>query len=380
MRCLWLPRHLIPVLGVTLWLVGCQPVSPVSNTHQTNGTAMNSPLITAINPTIAIEGRSQTLDDGSLLIGYPGVSLHTHFEGQHLSLVAQSSGTENELEVLVEGETPRTIRLTEKQQEWVLIDAGQVVHRDVRIINRGETWLGRVTLQGFITDAGAHLSRPERPTRKLLIVGDSVTCSYGAGDRSAPLNTAPWWNPRASYGMRLADSLNAQVHLVCYGGRGLIRSWNGNTDEGNAPEFFEWTIADKANPVTWDHDQYSPDLILVSLGTNDFSLGIGPLPERQTFVTAYVDFLKRLRAVHPEAVIALTDGSIVNDNDDPARPQKSVLRQYIQEAIQRFDEPNVYFIPAHHYPGDAKDGHPTAAQHAKMARELADQLSPIMNW
>jgi hypothetical protein len=45
--------------------------------------------------------------------------------------------------------------------------------------------------------------------------------------------------------MRLARALDAQVHLVSYGGRGLLRDWQGKTDVLNAPQFFQLTIAEE---------------------------------------------------------------------------------------------------------------------------------------
>lgn len=357
-----------------LMLIACQTVS--TSTDNT----MNKRFVPADSDHFALEGRAQSLDSGALRIGYPGVTLHTHFEGQYLALRAHGSGQQSYLGVTITGEPPRVLKLEQTPQEWVLIDSDKKVSRRVEITHRGETWLSQVTLEGVTLNENGALAPVELPSRKMLIVGDSVTCSYGAGNRETPLNTAPWWDPRASYGMKVAEALDAQVHLVCYGGRGLIRSWNGNRNEGNAPEFFEWAIANKASPVTWDHSRYQPDLILVSLGTNDFSLGIGPLPERETFVGAYVDFLDRLRAVHPDATIALTEGAIVNDQEDPQRPQKTVLRQYIRDAIERSAQPNVHFVPASHYPGDEQDGHPTGPQHTAIAEELSGQLRALMDW
>lgn len=357
-----------------LMLIACQAVS--------NSTAntMNDRFIAADSDHFALEGRAHSLDSGALRIGYPGVTLHTHFEGQHLALRAHGSGQQSYLGVAIEGEPLRVLKLEPTPREWVLIDSDQKVSRRVEITHRGETWLSQITLEGVTINENAALEPVELPSRKMLIVGDSVTCSYGAGERDTPLNTGPWWDPKASYGMKAAEALDAQVHLVCYGGRGLIRSWNGNRDEGNAPEFFEWAIANKTSPVEWDHRRYQPDLILVSLGTNDFSLGIGPLPEREAFVGAYIDFLERLRTVHPDATIALTEGAIVNDAADAQRPQKTVLRQYIREAIEGFGQHEVHFIPATHYPGDAQDGHPTGSQHASMADELSKQLRTLMGW
>ncbi|WP_347330888.1 SGNH/GDSL hydrolase family protein [Marinimicrobium locisalis] len=362
-------------------LLGWAPLALIAchSLPDSASTAMSHRLVPAGSEGFALEGRAQELDSGALRIGYPGVTLHTRFEGRYLALRAHSSGEQSALGIQVDGEPPRVLKLNKTPQEWVLIDSDEAVKRQVEITHRGETWLGQVTIEGVTLNEDATLTPAELPQRKMLVVGDSVTCSYGAGDRSTPPNTGPWWDPKASYGMQVAEALEAQVHLVCYGGRGLIRSWNGKTDEGNAPEFFEWAIADHA-PVAWDHRQYPPELILVSLGTNDFNLGIGPLPEREAFVGAYVDFLGLLRTVHPNATIALTEGAMVNDEADPQRPQKTVLRQYIREAIDRFGRPDVHFIPATHYPGDHRDSHPTGPQHALMAEELSHQLRALMGW
>ncbi|WP_027328584.1 GDSL-type esterase/lipase family protein [Marinimicrobium agarilyticum] len=372
----------MPLKYVRRLLWGLAPLTLIACQTASNSAAntMNHRFIPADSDRFALEGRAQPLDSGALHIGYPGVTLHTDFEGRYLALRAHSSGQQSYLGVTIAGQPPRVLKLKPTSQEWVLIDSDKKVSRRVEITHRGETWLSQVTLEGVTINANAALEPVKLPSRKMLLVGDSVTCSYGAGDRETPLNTAPWWDPKASYGMKVAEALDAQVHLVCYGGRGLTRSWNGNRDEGNAPEFFEWAIANKASPVEWEHTRYQPDLILVSLGTNDFSLGIGPLPEREGFVGAYVDFLVRLRAVHPGATIALTEGAIVNDEEDPERPQKTVLRQYITDAIERFGQPDVHFIPATHYPGDERDGHPTGPQHAAMAEDLSRQLGKLMDW
>src|SRR5690606_40119588 len=67
----------------------------------------------------------------------------------------------------------------------------------------------------------------------VLSLHDALPISCGeAIERTAECKKdTSWWNPRRSYGMLAAQALDAQVHLVCFGGRGLIRSWNGKTDE-----------------------------------------------------------------------------------------------------------------------------------------------------
>jgi hypothetical protein len=190
----------------------------------------------------------------------------------------------------------------------------------------------------------------------------------GAGDKDTP----DWWNPRQSYGMVAARALGAQVQLVCYGGRGLVRSWNDRTDEFQLPAFYDLAIADAARPLKWNQRDYEAGLIVVAIGTNDFAPGI---PERTAYVDAYTTFLRRLLRDHPHARITLTEGAMLEGGE------KTALIGYIREAMARVGDGRVHLLaPMAHQTGDAINDHPTTAQHAAMADELLPQLRRITGW
>lgn len=205
----------------------------------------------------------------------------------------------------------------------------------------------------------------------MLVLGDSVTCGEAIDRVAGEQKNTRWWNARESYGMLTAKALNAQVNLVCWGGRGLIRSWNGKTDEANLPDFYEYAVGDNNPEFKWDHQQFQPDLIVSAIGTNDFSPGI---PDRETYVTAYVKLINKLLANHPQAHIAITEGAILNGE------KKLALIDYIREAISRVNNTHVHQVTSNNYPGDAQDAHPTKEQHAAMAKDLTPQLKALMDW
>jgi len=123
-----------------------------------------------------------------------------------------------------------------------------------------------------------------------------------------------------------------------------------------------------------------PDVVVVSLGTNDFNLDLGPLPERERTVSAYVTFARAIRAQYPAAHVFLTEGAIVSDETDPARPQKTVLRAYLAETARRLGDPRVHVVEATRYPGDACNPHPTRDQHAAMAHDLEPVIRQALGW
>jgi len=251
----------------------------------------------------------------------------------------------------------------------------------VDIVHRTETWQGIVNVKRFVLPEGGSLLAPKPwPERRLMLIGDSVTSGEGVG-RSAACSSdkAAGANAHDSYGMRLARSLGAQVHLVSYGGRGLVRDWQGKSDVLNAPQFFQLTIAEDSPKVLWNHATYRPDVVIVSLGTNDFNLALGAPPEREDYVGTYVAFVKAIRGVYPDARVLLTEGAMLNDKD-AARPQKATLRSYLEDVVRQLEGDNVRFVPSNHYPGDACDAHPTGEQHAAMAADLEPAVRELMAW
>jgi len=341
-------------------------INPVSaNTRETSVYS-----IPATDTHIATMGRVDKHPDGSLEFGYPGVSFFLQFEGTTLLLDATSSSGQNYIEVIVDEGEPQLFKLADQWQSLAITNTATYQKHSVEIIHRSETWHGIVRFKQFATD-GKLLNTPALPARKILLLGDSVTCGEAIDRVDGSKKDTRWWNPRLSYGMLTAKALNAQVNLVCMGGHGLIRSWNGKTDEYNLPDFYQFSVAKDQNPISWNHTLYDPDVIVSAIGTNDFSVGI---PDRETYVTTYVKFLLTLLGNHKNAQIVLTEGAILEGE------KKAALKDYLAEALKRVDDKRVHIASSTHFPGDNTDAHPTKEQHAAMAKDLTSQLKRIMQW
>jgi len=327
--------------------------------------------LAAADPNIAIMGRTHTNSDQSVIFGFPGVSIKTEVIGTSLTAELQSSSGNSWIDIIVDDGAPTTVKISNQLQAITLFDLAEAGRHSVEIIHRTENWQGYITLKQFNLTGDKFLPAPPLPKRKMLVLGDSVTCGEAIDRVAGEEKNSRWWNARESYGMLTAKALNAQVNLVCWGGRGLVRSWNGKTDEANLPDFYNFTVTDNGASLRWDHAQYQPDLIVSAIGTNDFSQGI---PEREAYVTAYVKLINTLLANHPQAHIALTEGAILNGAN------KAALIDYIREAISRVNDSRVQQVTSTYYPGDSSDAHPTKEQHAAMAKDVAPQLKALMAW
>jgi lysophospholipase L1-like esterase len=345
------------------------------------GGGMDGALVPPSDARIAVMGRVQRPAPSRLRFGYPGVTLRVRFEGPTLALRVDAETPNAHLGVAVDGGDQRVVRLAKGESDLLLAEGLGGGAHTVEIVHRTETWMGVVNVLGVRPAPGGRLLTPDPwPARRMLFVGDSVTCGERIDrqpDEAEPFASS---NGHLAFGMRLARALDAQCHLVCYGGRGLVRDWRGRSDVLTGPQLFELAVADESGAPAWDHAGYEPHVVFVSLGTNDFNLALGPLPEREGFVAAYVRFVRRVRALHPRAHVFLTEGAIVNDAADPKRPQKSVLREYLREAARRLADARVHVVPSEHYPGDAANAHPTREQHAAMARDFAPILRQTLGW
>jgi hypothetical protein len=175
-------------------------------------------------------------------------------------------------------------------------------------------------------------------------------------------------------------ALKAEVNLVCSGGRGVLRDWRGDEEALNAPQYFDLAVADEGDPVPWDHSRFSPDVIVISLGNNDFNRDLPALPKRERFVSAYADFLTHVLAVHPRARVFVTDGPMIRDDGEGPRKRKTLLQQYLQAAVKQLANEQVRFVPAAELPGDGCDGHPTREQHRLIAAELVPEIRQALEW
>ena len=354
-------------------------VAALSSVFASAAPVSSNPPMPANNPAIFYyEGRCDVTSAGDVRWGFPGVTAHLRFRGDALAVKIEAAEDDLYFDVSMDGAPPAILRAGKGVADYPLFKGDKVGEHTIALTRRNESWQGTCTLREFSlgATAGEWLSPPELPKRKLMFIGDSVTCGEmvayeSSRDMRAKLNS----NARISYGMLVARRLGAQCHLVSYGGRGIIRDWQGIRDTRNAPQFYELALPDDP-AVRWDHSRYVPDAIGIQLGTNDFNQGI---PDQNEFINAYVQFVEKVRRDAPQALIFLMDSPIVND--EPGRgPRRAVLHSYLEQIVVRLGSPKVILAPLPRYPGVPNNGHPTGAEHEAMAGELEPLLRRVLGW
>ncbi len=331
------------------------------------------------NPHFRTTGRV-VWEGPACVMSFPGTVLETRFNGsQFISLdVELISGTSAWFNVWVNGIQMRPIEVDGERQILSLaskLDPDDTHH--IRLVRRTEAWQGVVRIHGLVADDSVHwLPAPPLPTRRIMAIGDSITCGAAVEVREPYTRDGNHHsNAESSYGFILSKMLNAQIHLVSYGGKGLIRDWQGFDTEVTAPQFFERAHPDWPDSQ-WDHSQYVPDIVLVCLGQNDFNQGI---IDEATYVPRYIEFCERILNLHPNARLLLCSSPMQGEED----PKRFALEAYLDEVASHFATNGKSPVRAFHnkcYDGTELNAHPTDQQQRQMAHDLYPVVGKWMGW
>ncbi len=334
--------------------------------------AQGQAFVPARDPRLTIEGRTAFGPDGALRIGYPGVALHFIADAPHVTMRARATTPDVWIDISVDGGAPRVVHLAQGAQD-IPLSATPGRHRYM-ILKRTESWQGILEVEGF--GGVARIALVALPSRRLMFIGDSITCGASADvTRDDPGSGTETNDGAKSFGRVLAAKLNAQCHLVSYGGRGVYRDWQGIEAIVNAPTFYERALADDPHAL-WDPRRSVPHAIGICLGTNDFNQGV---PDQKLFTNAYVEFIDKIRRDAPAAHIFVIDSPMTIDSDELGH-RRTIQHDYIDQVVRRLDTPLVTRAPIAHYPGRKSNSHPIAEEHIAIAAELEPHFRAATGW
>ncbi len=333
--------------------------------------------IAADDPNIRYGGRVDQRDPANPIFDWSGVSIETNFSGTSVAIILESGN--NLFNVTIDGKT-QVLQTVPEETIYQLAENLPTGEHHVRIFKRTEAQVGRGAFRGFIIDGGNKLSpAPAPPTRRIEFIGDSITVGYGnEGDSPTCYFTPATQNAARSFAGLTADHFEAEYSLIALSGLGVVRNFayaeasSGTT----AVDYFKRTVA-LFPGLNWDFTQWTPDVVVVNLGTNDFSTD--PFPAQEEFVSGYTNLLTEIRAAYPQAHIFATAGPIMFAD----------VWWYVETAVaranQQLNDDRIYYVPIENNLELSEvdygcDYHPNVNGHQKMADQLIPAIAEIMGW
>ncbi|MEO5564137.1 MAG: GDSL-type esterase/lipase family protein [Chitinophagaceae bacterium] len=185
----------------------------------------------------------------------------------------------------------------------------------VRLFRATESHNGAVVLTGLQANSINTADHPSR--KKIEFIGNSITAGMSSDPREFPCGTGKWYdqhNAYLAYGPRVARAMNIDFMVSAVSGIGIYRNWN--TLAPTMPQVYESAYLEIDSTQRWDFTKYTPDVVSICLGTNDFSDGDGKtarLPfDSAVYIKNYIDFVGTIYKHYPSTQIALLTSPMLN--------------------------------------------------------------------
>lgn len=350
------------------------------------------PFLKATDELVFTQGRVAEVEEGSLDFAYPGVSFEIKVKAKavYAVLMDVNGSGNNYFNVVVDGNVVKTLQVSKEKKSYLLADElDDSAFHTVQLFKRTESFVGVTRFYGFEFAKYNEATTINKPTKKLLIIGDSFSCGYGNGvEITAEQNPEVGFhaeneNNYMAYGAVAARKLDYQYQCIAYSGKGMYRNFDLSTQK-TLPEIFPFIFPDSADGGLWHMNKYVPDVIVVKLGTNDF-FGEARNPiqavDSLAFVTAYRDFLTQLKDSFPKAQFVCVVGGMMSDSFPAERQSLTKIRSYVNAVVKKANhsrKEQFHFLefPQHHTVF-GEDWHPTANWHQLYGELLATEIAGL---
>jgi lysophospholipase L1-like esterase len=312
---------------------------------------------------------------GNLELISSAVHFGFRFNGPYCSIFASLSdpAAHNYLQYTVDGIYYRRIKVSgTMSRSYNIVGLGKGEHT-IWIYKATEATTGPIFIQKIVGHEIIVLKIPERAL--IEFIGNSITCGAAADPSEIPCGAGEYHdqhNAYYAYGPRVARMLNVNFILSSVSGIGIYRTWN--TNGPSMSQVYEKTDFLVNSNRNWDFKTYTPRVVSIALGTNDFSDGDGRTPrlpfDSVVFINNYIRLIDLVKSKYPDAQLALLNSPMLNGN------KRTTLQNCLTIVKARIDKK---------YPSNKKvalfffkpmtawgcGGHPSVEDHEILANELA---------
>ncbi len=182
----------------------------------------------------------------------------------------------------------------------------------VRLMIVTESQAGPTGFKGFSVPRQDRRSPGASLGRQMEFIGDSYTVGYGNTSSRTGCSHEEVWSTTddsLAFGPLTAAGFGADYQVNAISGRGVVRNYNGGKRD-TLPEVYPYLLFNKKQH--YRDASWKPQVIVVGLGTNDFSTALNagePWTTREelhaAYEASYVAFLQSLRQDHPAALLVV---------------------------------------------------------------------------
>jgi lysophospholipase L1-like esterase len=211
----------------------------------------------------------------------------------------------------------------------------------------------------------------------------SPRCRGGSSSSAtrSRLDSAETENYSHSYAAATAQALGAEQSAISASGVGVYRNW-GATTLNTAADLYERALPTQVSS-RWSFGLWKPDVVVINLGTSDFTSGD---PGSTPFLTAYRALVARVRKNNPSALIVIALGPMLSDLWPAGAQALTRSRAYLSTLVSELNaagDPRVKLLEVTNQDSATSFGcksHPSATTHRLVAAQLTQFLRQQVGW
>lgn len=236
-----------------------------------------------------------------------------------------------------------------------------------------------IGVENIITD-GEFISGIDIKDHKIEFIAASSSTGYGnLASKPSEAKTSANSDCMQAFAAITARKLNADFQIFSASGWGVKASLYANPGENIYNAYKYYDFRGEAKDISYSFNKFTPNVIVVNLGTNDYSYanqaGISDaekLQRLEEFKAQYMAFIEYIHAIYPSAHIVLFHG-LMNEN------------KAITSATEEMYEillPKVKNLSIIKVSGDAQgsNSHPSVASHKSVANLLVAHIKKELGW
>ncbi len=365
---------LLMASALSLLLLGC-----VNESSSTKAVAINPAPGSAASGSVTkatmgftgknsrLIGRFDQSSEGKAAFTWPGSAIEFRFEGTsaHIKIASQ-----NPVRFVVTLDGKSSDLWTQPgTHSYTLASNLTKAPYTVRLTRVNESTAG---ITSFVSDpqTDGKLLHVSAPQKRLLVIGDSITAGYGVEGASESCHyTLDTSNQQLTYAALAANALGADLHAIAWSGIGAWRSY-GEKKPVNPTILARYPRA-LADDVTslWNPSQYTPDAILINIGTNDYWDGA----VTDEYRLAMAKLVAQVQRDYGSKPIYLIVSPMLTNQTHQA--QKQVLATLTSDRIKLLDLGESTGVE-----GYGCDYHPNSRTHARLGKVLENALKTDLVW
>ncbi len=320
-------------------------------------------------------GRADKSSPVGWKFSWPGSSVAIRFTGTSVGVQLTDPG--NYFNVLIDGNNLLTLSTSAGTKVYPLASGLPDSTHELILYRRTEGRSGNTQLRGWVFDNGrGMLAPPKAASRRIELIGDSISCGYGnEGAGPGCTFTPATENHYLSYGALAARELQAEITTVAWSGKGMYRDAAGDPSN-TMPEMYTRTLS--TSTTLWTFGSWTPDVVVINLGTNDFARG----DPGQPYLDAYLAFVQRLRMQYPPStqIICALGPMLSGSNLAAAR---AYIQTGVVDKLRKQGDNRISFLEFPTQTGALGYGclyHPSLQTHQQMADFLVQEVKKQMAW